>query len=102
MLNKIFQEGRLGVVGIPVRGRDEEIVQFLNETKPLFPVRKSEAEVRMIKPSETPELYLALPLEKKVFRLGSGVTEAEIMHAIGNVLDVQSRTSSAFESLASD
>ena len=25
VLNKIFQEGRLGVVGIPVRGKDEEI-----------------------------------------------------------------------------
>ena len=69
VLNKIFQEGRLGVVGIPVRGKDEEIIQFLNETKPLFPVRRSEAEVRMIKPSETPELHLALPLEKKIFRL---------------------------------
>jgi len=102
VLNKIFQEGRLGVVGIPVRGRDEEIVQFLNETKPLFPVRKSEAEVRMIKPSETPDLYLAFPLEKKLLRLGSGVTETEIMRAIGNVLAMQSKRSSAFESLASD
>ena len=71
VLNKIFQEGRLGVVGIPVRGKDEEIIQFLNETKPLFPVRRSDAEVRMIKPSETPDLYLAFPLEKKIFRLVS-------------------------------
>src|SRR6266498_4422905 len=62
VLNKIWREGRLGVVGIPVRGRDEEIVQFLSETKPLFPVRRSDTEVRMIKPSETPELHLALPL----------------------------------------
>jgi hypothetical protein len=103
VLNKIFQEGRLGVVGIPVRGRDEEIVQFLNESKPLFPVRKSEAEVRMIKPSETPDLYLAFPLEKKLLRLGPVITETEIMQAIGNVLAaVQSKRNSAFESLASD
>ena len=71
VLNKIFQEGRLGVVGIPVRGKDEEIIQFLNEAKPLFPVRRSEAEVRMIKPSETPDLYLAFPLEKKMLRFGT-------------------------------
>lgn len=102
VLNKIFQEGRLGVVGIPVRGRDEEVVQFLNEAKPLFPVRRSEAEVRMIKSSETPDLYLVFPLEKKLFRLGSSVTEAEIMHAIGNVLAVQSKRNSVFEPLASD
>ena len=56
----------------------------------------------MIKPSETPELHLALPLEKKIFRLGSGVTKREIMQAIGNVLAVQSKRNSAFESLASD
>jgi hypothetical protein len=86
VLNKIFQGGRLGVVGIPVRGRDEEIVQFLNETKPLFPVRKSEAEVRMIKPSETPELHLALPLEKKIFRIGSVLNETVITHAIEDIL----------------
>src|SRR6266508_3393349 len=82
VLNKIFQEGRLGVVGIPVRGKDEEIIQFLNETKPLFAVKRSHAEVRMIKPSETPELHLALPLEKKIFRLASVINEAEIMQAI--------------------
>ena len=86
VLNKIFQEGRLGVVGIPVRGMDEEIVQFLNETKPLFPVRKSEAEVRMIKPSETPELHLALPSEKKVLRLSSVITETAIAGAIGSIV----------------
>jgi hypothetical protein len=85
-LNKIFQDGKLGVVGIPVRGKDEEIIQFLNETKPLFPVRRSDAEVRMIKPSETPELHLALPLEKKIFRLGPVNNDMAIMHAIGNVL----------------
>ena len=86
VLNKIFQEGKLGVVGIPVRGKDEEIIQFLNEAKPLFPVRRSDAEVRMIKPSETPELHLALPLEKKIFRLGPVINETAIMQAIGNVL----------------
>jgi hypothetical protein len=102
VLNKIFQEGKLGVVGIPVRGKDEEIIQFLNETKPLFPVRRSDAEVRMIKPSETPDLYLAFPLEKKLLRLGPAITETEIMQAIGNVLAVQSKSKSAFESLASD
>ena len=102
VLNKIFQEGRLGVVGIPVRGKDEEIIQFLNETKPLFPVRRSDAEVRMIKPSETPALYLAFPLEKKLLRLGPAITETEIMQAIGNVLAVHSKRNSAFESIASD
>lgn len=86
VLNKIFQEGKLGVVGIPVRGKDEEIIQFLNETKPLFPVRRSDAEVRMIKSSVTPELHLALPLEKKIFRLESVINETAIMQAIGNVL----------------
>jgi hypothetical protein len=102
VLNNIFQKGKLGVVGIPVRGKDEEKIQFLNEAKPLFPVRKSEAEVRMIKPSETPDLYLAFPLEKKLLRLGPVITETEIMQAIGNVLAaVQSKRNSAFESLAS-
>jgi len=86
VVNKIFQEGRLGVVGIPVRGKDEELIQFLNEAKPLFPVRRSDAEVRMIKPGITPELHLALPLEKKIFRLGPVINETSIMQAIGNVL----------------
>jgi hypothetical protein len=86
VLNKIFQEGRLGVVGIPVRGKDEEIVQLLNEAKPLFPVRRSDAEVRMIKPSETPDLYLAFPLEKKIFPLGSVLNETLIKQAIENIL----------------
>jgi hypothetical protein len=102
VLNKIFQEGRLGVVGIPVRGKDQEIIQFLNEAKPLFLVRRSDAEVRMIKPSETPELHLALPLEKKIFRLVSVINETAIMQEIGNVLAVESKRNSAFESLASD
>jgi hypothetical protein len=102
VLNRIFQEGRLGVVGIPARGRNEEIAQFLTEAKPLFPVRRSDAEVRMIKPSETPELHLALPLERKIFRLASVINETAIMQAIGNVLAVQSKRISPFESLASD
>jgi hypothetical protein len=93
VLNKIFQGGKLGVVGIPVRGKDEEIIQFLNETKLLFPVRRSDAEVRMIKPSETPELHLALPLEKKVLRLGSTITETVIAEAIGSI--VAARTAAA-------
>jgi hypothetical protein len=86
VLNKIFEEGRLGVVGIPVRGKDEEIMQFLNEAKPLFPVRRSDAEVRMIKPSETPELHLALPLKKKTFRIGSVINETVIKQAIDDIL----------------
>jgi hypothetical protein len=86
VLNKIFEEGRLGVVGIPVRGKDEEIMQFLNEAKPLFPVRRSDAEVRMIKPSETPELHLALPLKKKIFRIGSVISETVIKQAIDDIL----------------
>ena len=93
VLNKIFQEGRLGVVGIPIRGKDEEIVQFLNEAKPLFPVRRSDAEVRMINPSITPELHLALPLEKKVLRLGSTITETTIAEAVGSI--VTARTAPA-------
>ena len=86
VLNQIFEEGRLGVVGIPVRGKDEEIVQFLNEAKPLFPVRRSDAEVRMIKPSETPELHLALSLKKKMFRIGSVISETVIKQAIDDIL----------------
>ena len=93
VLNKIFQEGRLGVVGIPVRGNEEEIIQFLNDAKPLFPVRRSEAEVQMINPSETPELHLALPLEKKMLRLGSTITAATIAEAIGSI--VTARTAPA-------
>ena len=93
VLNKIFLEGRIGVVGIPIRAKDEEIVQFLNEAKPLFPIRKSDAEVRLIKPSETPELYLALPLEKNVVRLGSTITETAIAEAIGSI--VSARTAPA-------
>jgi len=77
------------VVGIPVREKDEEIIQILNEGKPLFSVRRSNAEVRMIKPSETLELHLALALEKKIFRLGPAINETAIMPAIGNSLASQ-------------
>jgi hypothetical protein len=93
VLNRIYQEGRLGVVGIPVRAKDEEIVQFVSEAKPLFPVRRSDAEVRMIKPNVTPELHLALPIEKKVLRLGSTITETTIAEAIGRI--VTARTAAA-------
>jgi hypothetical protein len=86
VLNKIWREGRLGVVGIPVGGKDEEVGNYLNEAKPLFPIRRSDAEVRMIKPSETPDLYLAFPLEKKIFPLGSVLNETLIKQAIENIL----------------
>jgi len=82
VLNKIWREGRVGVVGIPVRGNDEEVVEFVNEARPLFPIRKSEGEVRFVKPTETPELYLALPLEKKLYRMGSTITSSAITEAI--------------------
>jgi hypothetical protein len=91
VLNKIWREGRLGVVGIPVSGNDEEIGNYVNGAKPLFPLRRSDAEVRMIKPSETPELYLALPLEKKIFRLGPVIDETAIALAVENILFTQSR-----------
>ena len=71
VLNKIWREGRIGVVGIPVGGNDEEVGNYVDEAKPLFPIRRSDAEVKLVKPAETPDLYLALPLEKKMFRLGS-------------------------------
>jgi hypothetical protein len=101
VLNKIWRGGRLGVVGIPVRGKDEEIVNYVNEAKPLFPIRRSDAEVKLAKPAETPDLYLALPLEKKIFRLGSTITETAIAEAIGSILAARSRgkpTLSALES----
>src|SRR5215813_2966984 len=82
VLNKIWREGRIGVVGIPVRGNDEEVVKFVNEVRPLFPIRKSEGDVRFVKPIETPELYLALPLEKKLYRMGSTITSSAITEAI--------------------
>jgi hypothetical protein len=89
VLNKIWREGRIGVVGIPVRGNDEEIVRFVNEARPLFPVRQSDAEVKFVKPVETPDLYLALPLEKKIFRLGSTITEKTIVESIGSIVSAR-------------
>jgi hypothetical protein len=86
VLNKIWQKGRLGVVGIPVSGKDEEVANYVNEAKPLFPIRRSDAEVKLVKPTETPVLYLAFPLEKKIFRLGPTITETAIMEAIANIL----------------
>jgi hypothetical protein len=36
VLNKIWRDGRIGIVGIRVRGSDEELVKFVNESRPLF------------------------------------------------------------------
>jgi hypothetical protein len=100
-LNKIWREGRIGVIGIPIRGNDEELANFVNEAKPLFPIRRSDAEVKLIKPAETPDLYLALLLEKKIFRLGPIITDTAIAERIGNILDVQSRGKPSLDSLVS-
>jgi hypothetical protein len=101
VLNKIWREGRIGVIGIPVRGNDEEIATFVSEARPLFPVRKSDAEVKLVKPVETPDLYLALPLEKKIFRLGSAITETAMAEAIGAILARRSGRESITGSLGS-
>jgi hypothetical protein len=101
VLNNIWREGRIGVVGIPVNGKDEEIRKYASEAKPLFPIRRSDAEVKLVKPAQTPDLYLALPLEKKMFPLGSTITETAITEAISSVLAAQSGerpSASAFES----
>jgi hypothetical protein len=102
VLNKIWREGRLGVVGIPVGGKDDEVGNYVNEAKPLFPIRRSDAEVKLVKPAETPDLYLALPLEKKIFRLGPIITETAIAETIGNILAAQSRGKPTFNLLTSD
>jgi hypothetical protein len=94
VLNKIWREGRLGVVGIPVGGKYEDVVSFVNEAKPLFPIRRSDAEVKLVKATETPELYLALPLEKKIFRLGAAITETAISDAISGIVAELSRIKS--------
>jgi hypothetical protein len=91
VLNNIWREGRIGVVGIAVNGQDEEIRKYANDAKPLFPIRRSDAEVKLVKPAQTPDLYLALPLERKMFPLGSTITETAITEAIGSILAVQSR-----------
>lgn len=95
VLNNIWKEGRIGVVGIRVSGNDEEVARFANEARPLFPIRSNDGEVQVVKPTETPDLYLALPLEKKLLRLGSTITETAIAEAIGSVLAEQSGRSSA-------
>ncbi len=89
VLNKIWRAGKIGVVGIPVRGKDEEVARFVSEAKPLFPIRRSDAEVKVVKPTETPDLYLALPLEKKMLRLGSTITETAITEAIGSIVNAR-------------
>jgi hypothetical protein len=101
VLNNIWREGRIGVVGIPVNGKDEEIRKYVGEAKPLFPIRRSDAEVKLVKPAETPDLYLALPLEKKMFRLGPTITETAITEAIRSVL-AQHRGKVSLDSLGSD
>lgn len=101
VLNKIWSDGRIGVVGIPVRGNDEEVANFVNEAMPLFPIRRSEGEVQLVKPAGTPEIYLALPLEKKIFRLGSTITETAITEAIGSILAAKSKGNSSLNPLAS-
>jgi len=101
VLNKIWGEGRIGVVGIRVGGNDEEVVKFVNEARPLFPIRSSAGEVQLVKPTETPDLYLALPLEKKILRLGSTITETAIAEAIGSILAAQSKGKPGLEPFAS-
>jgi hypothetical protein len=102
VLNNIWREGRIGVVGIPVSGKDEEIRKYVGDAKPLFPVRRSDAEVTLVKPAETPDLYLALPLEKKIFRLGPTISETTITETIGSVLAAQRRGRVGLDSLVSD
>jgi len=99
VLNKIWREGRLGVVGIPVSGKDEEVGNYVNEVKPLFPIRRSDAEVKLVKPAETPDLYLALPLQKKIIRLGPTITETAITGAIGSILAAQASRQSSKRSV---
>jgi hypothetical protein len=102
VLNNIWREGRIGVVGIPIDGKDEEIRKYVGEAKPLFPIRRSDAEVKLVKPAETPELYLALPLEKKMFRLGSTITETAITEGISSVVAAQFREKSSPDFGATD
>ncbi len=90
------------MVGISLRAKDEEVISFMNETKPLFPIRRSDVEVKLVKPTETPELYLALPLEKKLFRLGPTITETSVTEAIGKVMAGLSGGKSTFRALESD
>ena len=86
VLNKVWQEEQLGVVGIPVRAGDEEVMRFVRRSQPLFPVRKGGEEVKLMRPQRTPNLYLALPLQKKIFRVGSAITEAAIKDALAKAV----------------
>lgn len=86
VLNRVWREERLGVVGIPVKGRDEDVVRFVKITNPLFPVRKGEDEIQLIRPKGTPVLYLALPVQKKIFTVGSGISEEAIKETLGKVV----------------
>jgi hypothetical protein len=90
------------VVGIPAGGKYEDVVTFVNEAKPLFPIRRSDAEVRLVKVTETPELYLALPFEKKLFRLAPRFTETAITDAISTIAAELSRTKSRMSAPESD
>jgi hypothetical protein len=45
--------------------------------------------------SITPDLYLALPLEKKIFRLGPIITATAIAETIGNILAAQASRQSS-------
>jgi hypothetical protein len=98
VLNKIWSDGKIGVVGIRVRGNDEDVARFVNAAKPLFPIRSSDGEVQVVKPTETPDLYLALPLEKKLLRLASTITETAITEAIGSILAARSRGKPSLDS----
>jgi hypothetical protein len=102
VLNNIWREGRIGVVGIPVNGKDEEIRKYASDAKPLFPIRRSNAEVKLVKPAGTPDLYLALPLEKKLFRLAPTITETAIIEGINSVMAAQYRAQASSDSLSSD
>jgi len=102
VLNKIWREGRLGVVGIPLRGKDDEVVSYVNEAKPLFPIRRSDTEVNLVRPTETPDLYVALPLQKKIFRLGQIIKEMAIKQALEKVVEELSGGRSALSALESD
>ena len=86
VLNNIWREGRIGVVGIPVNGQDEEIRKYVSEAKPLFPIRRSNAEVQLVKPTETPDLYVAIPLQKRIFRLGPYFNDATLKDVLTKTL----------------
>ena len=96
MFNRIFLEGKFGVVGIPVGGRDDEIATFVGQTKPLFPVRRSDTEVQMVRPDETPEFYLALPMQKKIVRMGAFIDAKAIDKAMGSVVAAQIKQVASF------